>query len=354
MALGLAVFFAVVTVRFYRRREPDATRIVHRLRPRALAATALRLAPWALRPPGRGHLAGARGRLGTRGRRGQEAGERLLAQEPGDLPRRQGPGPPARRRSHLDLFPERSRLSRAGTFDLVNDTDRPLREVLLTGGPHWEKLAWTMDGKPYSPDDRAHLFVFTPAGRRPRARAGRCRSDSSTKGPIPRGIGKRTAAARRVHPPLRRRPDELPAQRGARARASLDSVGIDDENRHDSKEYPDDFYEGQTDSFIGCRTPFTTRITITGPAEFTLNSVGTKTEDSVQDGRRTVVWESEHPVSFFNVVAGPMGGRAGRGDGRVLSSRPSLQHRRDARGARRGPPLLLASGSSPIPGASSS
>src|SRR5262249_33162268 len=37
---------------------------------------------------------------------------------------------------------------------------------------------------------------------------------------------------------------------------------------------------------------------------FTLNSVGTKTEDSVTDGRRTVVWESEHPVSFFNVVAG--------------------------------------------------
>ena len=92
-----------------------------------------------------------------------------------------------------------------------------------------------------------------------------------------------------------------------------DSVGIDDENRQDSRDYPDDFYEGQTDSFTAARTPFTTRIRITGPADFTLNSVGTKTEDSVKDGRRTVVWESEHPVSFFNVVAGRWAVERGEG-----------------------------------------
>ena len=38
LAVGLAVFFLVVAVRFYRRREADATRIVHRLRPRPLLA----------------------------------------------------------------------------------------------------------------------------------------------------------------------------------------------------------------------------------------------------------------------------------------------------------------------------
>src|SRR5262249_40865304 len=46
---------------------------------------------------------------------------------------------------------------------------------------------------------------------------------------------------------------------------------------------------------------------------FTLNSVGTKTEDSVTDGRRTVVWESEHPVSFFNVIAGRWAVEKGEG-----------------------------------------
>ena len=75
----------------------------------------------------------------------------------------------------------------------------------------------------------------------------------------------------------------------------------------------DDFYKGQTDSFIGARTPFTTRITITGPADFTLNSVGTKTADTVKDGRRTVVWESDHPVSFFNVIAGRWAVERGEG-----------------------------------------
>ena len=83
-----------------------------------------------------------------------------------------------------------------------------------------------------------------------------------------------------------------------------DSVGVDDENSQDPKEYRDDFYKGQTDSFVGARSPFTTKITVTGPSEFTINSVGTKTADSVKDGRRTVVWESDFPVSFFNVIAG--------------------------------------------------
>ena len=32
--------------------------------------------------------------------------------------------------------------------------------------------------------------------------------------------------------------------------------------------------------------------------------MGTKTAETVKDGRRTVVWESDFPVSFFNVIAG--------------------------------------------------
>lgn len=63
-----------------------------------------------------------------------------------------------------------------------------------------------------------------------------------------------------------------------------DEIGIDDDNRSDSKEYPDNFFEGPTDSMLGARTPFSTRITITGPAEFTMNSVGIKAEDSVAEG----------------------------------------------------------------------
>ena len=96
----------------------------------------------------------------------------------------------------------------------------------------------------------------------------------------------------------------------------VEEAGIDDENRHDPKEYRDDYYKGQTDSFVGTRAPFTTKITITGPADFTINSVGTKTADTVKEGRRTVVWESDHPVNFFNVIAGRW--QVERGEGTAI------------------------------------
>ncbi len=90
-------------------------------------------------------------------------------------------------------------------------------------------------------------------------------------------------------------------------------IGVDDENQAEAREYSDDFFEGQTESLLGTRAPFSTRIKITGPADFTLNSVGIKTADTVTADRRTVVWESDHPVTFFNVVAGRLTVKRGAG-----------------------------------------
>ena len=44
--------------------------------------------------------------------------------------------------------------------------------------------------------------------------------------------------------------------------------------------------------------------------------MGTKTAETVKDGRRTVVWESDHPVSFFNVIAGRW--QVERGEGTAI------------------------------------
>ena len=97
LAVSLAVFLVVLTLALFRRREWDATRVVHRLRPRALVrCVACGWLPGGA-PPVRRHLAGARGELGPRRRRGQETGKRLLAQEHGHLPRRQGSRSQARR-----------------------------------------------------------------------------------------------------------------------------------------------------------------------------------------------------------------------------------------------------------------
>ena len=104
----------------------------------------------------------------------------------------------------------------------------------------------------------------------------------------------------------------------------MDEIGVEDDNRYEAREYADDFYKEQTDSLLGARAPFTTRIKITGPADFTLNSVGIKVErDESQGGRRTAVWESDHPVSFFNVVGGRVG-RAGAARARRSTTIPAI------------------------------
>ena len=62
---------------------------------------------------------------------------------------------------NLDLFPDRNGYKIAGNYDLINASDQPLPEILLTAGPHWEKLSWTMDDKPSTPKNGAGLFIFT-------------------------------------------------------------------------------------------------------------------------------------------------------------------------------------------------
>ena len=55
-----------------------------------------------------------------------------------------------------------------------------------------------------------------------------------------------------------------------------ETVGIDEKNRYESKEYPDDYYIGLTRPAFGGGNNVTTRIRITGPAEYAYNSVGIK------------------------------------------------------------------------------
>ena len=51
----------------------------------------------------------------------------------------------------LTLEPERSHFATKGTFTLSNHHDAPLRAFALTGGHHWTKPTWTVNGKPYTP-----------------------------------------------------------------------------------------------------------------------------------------------------------------------------------------------------------
>jgi ABC-type transport system involved in multi-copper enzyme maturation permease subunit len=309
LAVGLAILCLPVTVRFFGRREVDPTRLIHRLRPGPLLEMALRLAPWAVIPlftgtwlaleVSWGHEGGAAKRIAKDYWR-----KNLTTYGDVKLPDI----------THVDLdvelFPESGRFRVSGTYDLVNPADAPLREIVLTGGLDWENLSWTFDDKPYKPTDRSHLYVFTPT--RPLARGQAARVGFRHEGKFPRGISKKGGAAMEFILPsgvvlTSFRPSFVPVL------GFSDQIGIDDENRYEPKEYADDFYEGQTDSMLGSRAPFTTRIKLTGPAEFTPNSVGTKVEETVHGDRRTATWQSDHPVCFFNVVAGRWDVRRGEG-----------------------------------------
>jgi len=312
LAVGLAVFLLVLTLAYFRRREWDATRVVHRLSPRPLSLTLLRLAPWMVLPLFAGSLLALEVSWGHDGGAAKKQEKDYWRKNMATY--RDAKVPDLRHVAlNLDLFPERSRYHVSGMYDLINAGDQPLDEVLLTGAAHWEKLTWTMDDKLYSPKNSAGLYVFTPL--EPLAPGKTVRIGFEHEGSYPRGISKKGGGSMEF---ILRSAVVLTSIRGSIAPVLgyFEEVGIDDENRHDPKEYRDDFYEGQTDSFLGARAPFTTKITITGPADFTFNSVGTQTADTIKDRRRTVVWESDHPVSFYNVIAGRW--QVSRGEGTAV------------------------------------
>ena len=65
----------------------------------------------------------------------------------------------------LDLFPQQSRYHAKGSYDLINVSDKPLSEILLTVGFQWEKPQWTMGGKSYSPRNSAGSIGIHTADR---------------------------------------------------------------------------------------------------------------------------------------------------------------------------------------------
>ncbi len=300
MAIGLTVLFTAAAVRLFARRDFDAARIIHRLRPRALLKYALQLLPFAVVP------AVCAGILWTDVNNGFQ-GERLKAKQKDywkqNLATWKDAPLPSLRDVFIDLEldPDRRWFSVDGVYVLANDHASPLQRLALTGGSHWRDVTWTMNGLEYEPQDRTSLYVFTP--------------------PLPLGTGATLEIGFRFHGVL---PKGITANGGGSPEFILPSgvvltsfrptfapilgydeeIGVDEDNDYEPRDYPENFHEGITDPLFGSRSTFRTKVRITGPEDFTYNSVGTLVSDEVVDGNRTVVWESDYPVTFFNVVAG--------------------------------------------------
>jgi hypothetical protein len=300
LAVSSAAFLVVLALTLFRRRDWDAIRLVHRLRPQALSRSSLRLLTWLIIPLFAGIWLALEVSWGREGGKAKKQEKDYWRKNMATY--RDAKVPDLKHLTlDLELFPERSRYHASGQYDLINPGDQPLAEILLTGAPHWEKLSWTMDGDPHSPTNNAGLYIFTPKMPLPPGKTVRIGFDH--EGRYPRGVSKNGDALMEFILPSS---VVLTSFSGAIVPrlGYVEEAGIDDDNRHDPKEFRDDYYKGQTDSVLGARAPFTTTITVSGPADFTLNSVGTKKAETVTGSRRTAVWESDHPVSFFNVIAG--------------------------------------------------
>jgi ABC-type transport system involved in multi-copper enzyme maturation permease subunit len=299
--LSLTALFTAVAAGAFQRRQPDAIGTLNRLSPRQLSRQALRLAPFLALPLVLGILLATTVRNGIEGAVAQKKAHDYWKQNLATWV--EAPKPAiAAVDLDLSLAPQRHWLHNRGTYDLVNDREHPLSRFALTGGPHWQNVRWTLDGKPWQPDNRSGLYVFTTP--LPLPPGGRVRIGFDFEGVFPQGVTKNGGNTSEFI-----LPSGVVLTSFTPSFAPLlgfqEGVGTEKgKNDYEPKDYPPDFWVGKTDAAFGTNSSFPTRIRITGPAEYTWNSVGVKTAETVSGGQRTTVWQSDRPVRFFNVIGG--------------------------------------------------
>ena len=309
MVLAVGVLFLVVAIRVFPRRRFDAARVVERLRPGSLVRTGLRLSPLLLLPLVLGvtlHKGINRGPQGVRMERwAKQYWQRNHATW------LEAPVPDI---SHsdidLELEPERRWFQTKGSYELVNRTQEALSQIPITGGPHWEHLSWTLNDVPYEPQNREGLYLFEPS--EPLPPGGRCSVGFEFDGVFLAGFSKNGEGSAEFILPsgivlTATSPSFVPLV------GYQEGIGIDEDNSYDAREYPEDFFDGVTPAAFGPDAPHTSRIRITAPESYTMNSVGVLTKSVVADGKRTVTWESDFPIDTFNVVGGRWLVRRGEG-----------------------------------------
>jgi len=309
MVLGLAVLFTMVAVRLFGRRGADAVRTMHRIAPRRLAASAFRLAPFALVPAVAWTVLVFQVDRGLEGGAAKKARKDYWAKNLKTW--LDAPLPDiARADVTLKLNPPKHWLASAGTFTLVNSLDTTLTQIPLTGGLDWKNLAWTLDGRAYTPEDRKHLYVFTPP--RPLAKGDSVAIGWSWEGRLPDGVTKNGGNTDEFVLPsgvvlTGFSPSFVPVL------GFMEDVGETKENKTEPRRYPRDYWKGVTRAGYGATAWFPARVTVTAPAAYTLNSVGVCTSNTVKGGWRTQVWETDHPTKILNVVCGKWKVKRGQG-----------------------------------------
>jgi len=312
---------AALAVALRIRRRPDLVRLVSRLGPEVFFSWARRVAPVAVPllalPLLFGGVLGWEVLTGRGGAEAREEAKRYWRQNVATW--KDAPQPAIRRVDvALRLEPEAGAFETRGTFELANPHAEPLARFALTGGRHWRDVSWTLDGRPYEPEDRSGLYVFTPP--EPLApspdgtpgNGGGVTLGFSFSGRFPDGVSENGGSLSEFIIPqavvlTSFRPTFVPTV------GYDEDRGVDDDNRTDPPDYPADLYRQVLAPLIGSATLFPVRMTVDAPQDFLVHGVGVLAEEKVAAGRRIRVWQSDHPVAFFNVIGGRWQEKKGEG-----------------------------------------
>jgi len=312
MVLGFAALFTVLAVRLFGRRGADAVQTIHRLSPSRLARSLGRLAPWAVVPVVSCLVLVFMVRTGLEGAVAKKEKKDYWAKNLKTW--FNAPLPDiARADISVKVDPAKHGVESQGTLVLINGLDTTLTQIPLTGGLFWKNLAWTMNGADYEPEDREHLFVFTPP--HPLARGDSVAIGWKFDGRFPGGVTKNGGNTEEFVLPsgvvlTGFTPSFAPVI------GFMEQVGETKDNHTEPREYRRDYWKGVTRAGYGATAWFPARVSVTGPEAYTLNSVGVCTSDTVVDGWRTQVWETDYPVKILNIVCGRW--KEKRGDGTRL------------------------------------
>lgn len=309
MVLGFAAFFTVLAVRLFGRRGADAVRTMHRLAPRRLVESGVRLLPWVAVPAVACMALVFMVRSGTEGSVAEKAQKDYWAK---NLKTWLGAPLPdiARADITVKVDPSKHWLSSEGTLVLVNVLDSALAEIPLTGGLHWRNLSWTMNGSEYEPEDSQHLYVFRPP--HPVATGDSVVVGWKFDGRYPHGVTKNGGNTSEFILPsgvvlTGFSPSFAPVL------GFSEEIGETKDNHTEPRRYPRDYGKGITRAGYGATAWFPARITVTGPEAYALNSVGVCVSNTVTDGWRTQVWETDHPAKILNIVCGRWKEKRGEG-----------------------------------------
>ena len=305
--LSLVPLLIVLSVRWFGRRDFDATGLAGRLSPRPLLRDAVRVFPLAVPAIVLASMLVIGGRSGYQGPAVEEWEKEYWSRNVATWDGFRMPSV-----SHvdldLDIEPGERSVAVDGAYTFRNHRDYAYERFPLTAGP-WEPIEWTLGGEPYEPENRDGLYLFTPGEPLEpgdtvtvgfRYHVVVLKGISRTPEPVRKFILESGVKIDGFVPVFAPVPGYRP------------DIGSD---THDPPEYRDDFHEGQTEPMtpLWAGPGFTVRTRITMPEEYTANGVGELVSVEQSDGRRTVVWETGHPVEVFNVVAGRYAVREGEG-----------------------------------------